>query len=541
MSTEVRLPFIYFADPDRGRPLFNAKVYLGEVDQDPELFPIQAFHRQEDNNEVPVAQPLITGPGGVILINGSPAEIVVAEDAYSMRVLDNQDNEIYTLGDVTGAGATDPDIYVKRAGDTMTGPLTWLDPQGDNRMQTIDDVGFNGLRIFDLDGVNIDISLFTDGTDGVLLVAAPNGNLGFDKSQAEQGWMRFIIQQPTGVRNLVLGSPWPSDSATDGFNHYQLYFHREAETSTPFFVAETNDIIQAWIGPDGGASFSGAVEMRNFEDQSTPDGYGLYTTNAGRPALGGLPAWTGDTSLVMTPSTNITQGGGTPSTDFFSGEVYIQTRPVSGVEDFNRFIFAADGSLIVPSDIIIQSTGDSDQGSLQIQQIESTGSEGWYTQYVTNNVSGGTSGANLDGALILTPAKEIGGTVTPFSGEVHVQTSLFTDPNALNTSKFLDNGDLSIPGVLIAASSLRYKENVVPYEKGLDAVMALNPVTYTRKQSGREGIGFIAEEVSELGLDEFVSKDEQGPNGINYPSMVALMAKAIQELSAKVDALEERN
>jgi hypothetical protein len=49
----------------------------------------------------------------------------------------------------------------------------------------------------------------------------------------------------------------------------------------------------------------------------------------------------------------------------------------------------------------------------------------------------------------------------------------------------------------------------------------------------------IAEELDAIGLTEFVQYDEQGrPDAISYGPMVSLMAKAIQQLTTRVEALE---
>jgi hypothetical protein len=75
---------------------------------------------------------------------------------------------------------------------------------------------------------------------------------------------------------------------------------------------------------------------------------------------------------------------------------------------------------------------------------------------------------------------------------------------------------------------------------GLDAVMALRPVTYNGKEDDERRFGgFIAEEVDAAGLAEFVEYDEEGrPDALMYSHMVAVMAKAIQELKAEVEALK---
>lgn len=93
-------------------------------------------------------------------------------------------------------------------------------------------------------------------------------------------------------------------------------------------------------------------------------------------------------------------------------------------------------------------------------------------------------------------------------------------------------------------SSIKYKKDVVTYENGLSKVLSLRPVTYRSKREIDANAlygGFIAEEVSELGLEEFIERNLDGEvESVRYPNMVALMAAAIQELAAKVSALEAK-
>jgi hypothetical protein len=93
-----------------------------------------------------------------------------------------------------------------------------------------------------------------------------------------------------------------------------------------------------------------------------------------------------------------------------------------------------------------------------------------------------------------------------------------------------------------STSSLKYKTDVADAEHGLEKVLLLRPVTYKGKNDGEQIFGgLIAEEVHAAGLTEFVQYAEDGsPDALAYGNMVSLAFKAIQELSAKNDALEAR-
>jgi len=118
-----------------------------------------------------------------------------------------------------------------------------------------------------------------------------------------------------------------------------------------------------------------------------------------------------------------------------------------------------------------------------------------------------------------------------------------------NTTASAANMYVDTNGVLYrSTSSLRYKENVQDYSNGLADLAKLRPVTFNSKQKeSKENpdvhtyAGFIAEEVHDAGLTEFVQYNDQGqPDALAYANMVALLTKSIQELSAKNDALEVR-
>lgn len=95
-ENEVLLPYRYYPDPTRGRPVFNGSIYVGLPDTDPQVasnqLAVKAF--QEDGSSVPIAQPIRTSAGGVPVLNGSPVQLQV-EGEYSIKVLDNMGAQVY--------------------------------------------------------------------------------------------------------------------------------------------------------------------------------------------------------------------------------------------------------------------------------------------------------------------------------------------------------------------------------------------------------------------------------------------------------------
>jgi hypothetical protein len=101
-------------------------------------------------------------------------------------------------------------------------------------------------------------------------------------------------------------------------------------------------------------------------------------------------------------------------------------------------------------------------------------------------------------------------------------------------------GNVIIQGTLTENSSIRFKENIQPLEPALAKVEQLNPVTYTKIATQEEEIGLIAEEVAEL-FPEVVTYNESGqPQGIQYQRLSVILLKAVQELTERVNKLENK-
>jgi hypothetical protein len=96
-------------------------------------------------------------------------------------------------------------------------------------------------------------------------------------------------------------------------------------------------------------------------------------------------------------------------------------------------------------------------------------------------------------------------------------------------------------------SDYRLKDNVIPMTGALDKIAKLKPVTYTWKASGTNGQGFIAHELQEhfpdavSGEKDAVNEDGKPVHqGVDTSFLVATLTAAIQELTARVIALENK-
>jgi hypothetical protein len=97
------------------------------------------------------------------------------------------------------------------------------------------------------------------------------------------------------------------------------------------------------------------------------------------------------------------------------------------------------------------------------------------------------------------------------------------------------------------SSDYRLKHDVQPMVGALSRVAQLKPVTYKWNEDNSDGEGFIAHELAEVcpqavnGEKDGVDKDGNIlSQGIDTSHIVAMLTAAIQELSAKVTALENK-
>ena len=108
----------------------------------------------------------------------------------------------------------------------------------------------------------------------------------------------------------------------------------------------------------------------------------------------------------------------------------------------------------------------------------------------------------------------------------------------------------STGAITFDTSARQVKDNIVDCSYGLSEVLQLQPRQYNRNDDGDKlEIGFVADEVSSV-MPEFVPQVPESvftgneddttliDGGVNYEKLVAVLTKAIQELEARIVALE---
>ena len=152
MSVIVDQQYPYFFEKDKSRALFNASIYIGDADTDPEFNQKVVVGVQEDGTEVPLNQPLKTNSGGGVTYNGSPIRLKV-EPPYSMKVVNSKGVQEYYWACLSTDGSA-PTI-----GSTIQEEVTLSDGQ-----QVIDlALQLNGYISVQINGLDIDNTHLREG------------------------------------------------------------------------------------------------------------------------------------------------------------------------------------------------------------------------------------------------------------------------------------------------------------------------------------------------------------------------------------------
>ena len=155
--------------------------------------------------------------------------------------------------------------------------------------------------------------------------------------------------------------------------------------------------------------------------------------------------------------------------------------------------------------------------------------------------------------FVWTPSKSV-------SGSLKLAFGPNDDPNQ-NTPQFIFNADGSVafPGlgqrlqpntstdlridskgnIAPESSSLRFKEQVEPLNEDFQKILALQPKSFIYKETGVRGIGYAAEELDELELNNLVGYDTEGkPLTINYKLIPVYLLEVLKEQQKIIKELQ---
>jgi hypothetical protein len=104
---------------------------------------------------------------------------------------------------------------------------------------------------------------------------------------------------------------------------------------------------------------------------------------------------------------------------------------------------------------------------------------------------------------------------------------------------------LEVNGTIYAEQVLTYsdynlKDNITPAHYEFDILPSLQAQRFTWKESGKEDMGFIAQQV-ETYLPECVTTDKHGMKLVSYPKLIPVAFDLIERLVERVSTLEGKS
>ena len=115
-ALSVQVPFPVFTDAD-GQPLDNGSVYIGTANTDAVTNPISVYW--DEALTIPAAQPIKT-TGGYLYYQGTPTNVYVNADDFSITVQDSKGNLVYSAPEVIGAAGLRADLAAS-SGSSLVG------------------------------------------------------------------------------------------------------------------------------------------------------------------------------------------------------------------------------------------------------------------------------------------------------------------------------------------------------------------------------------------------------------------------------------
>ncbi len=255
-----------------------------------------------------------------------------------------------------------------------------------------------------------------------------------------------------------------------------------------------------------------------------------------------------------------------------------------GINTPSRKLTIADAATSAYMNIVNTSTGYSATDGILLG-IE--GLNGWLTTYESGNLYLGTNGqaritvasdgdvgigtstplqkldvngaVNIRGntgdqALFCSSAEAVWYNGTYFSWGYGGQYNFFGDKVTIGTSA-VPGYDLVVNGTAAKSgggswstlSDVRMKDLTGEYQKGLDEIIQLKPVTFTYKagnprelNSNEPQIGFVAQDVQKI-FPEAVSECKDGYLDFNIHAVNVALVNAVKELKAENDRLKQEN
>jgi hypothetical protein len=122
-----------------------------------------------------------------------------------------------------------------------------------------------------------------------------------------------------------------------------------------------------------------------------------------------------------------------------------------------------------------------------------------------------------------------------FKGYLHLYVKHLPAGGGTRALTVNDSGE-----VVTMASSERYKTDIRQLAPETDAVLSLKPVRFKYRDSGREDVGLIAEQVDEHIKDLVIYDAEGRPDAVKYDRVGVYVLEVVKELKAENDRFRAR-
>ena len=378
-----------------------------------------------------------------------------------------------------------------------------------------------------------------------------NATLSFNNSSSISGsvsWAGNVVTGTYGGTGVNNGS----STITLGGN----VTHSGAYTQT--FVATGNTSVTL---PTSGTlqTTTGSLASNTGLPLSTGVTGTLATTNGGT----GLTSFTANGVVYASSTSALATGSGLV---FDGTNLGLGVTPQSSVSGYKSFEIGVAGNIILSgiSDSYFTNNAYYNAGwkygtstYLATSYSQNAGKHIWYNAPAgtAGNAISFTQAMTLDssGNLLVGTTTAPNATFLSKSNFIGLQTSNPADStkwrqivfanNSTDATLYFPNGSntatLTSAGAWTNASDSRQKTNIVDIKYGLNTVLTVQPHSYNRTDVSGDFIGFVAQELKTI-IPEVVFGSEETSYSVDYGSLVAVAFKAIQELSAKVTALEAK-
>jgi hypothetical protein len=89
-------------------------------------------------------------------------------------------------------------------------------------------------------------------------------------------------------------------------------------------------------------------------------------------------------------------------------------------------------------------------------------------------------------------------------------------------------------------SSRRYKDKIQPLQDDFSIILKVEPKSFVYKADGRPDIGYIAEDLDEIGLKKLINYDKEGqPNSIQYDKIPLYILEVVKAQQKEIDSLKQ--